>query len=249
MTISVGPERSTLSLPGSRLRSDEPTLRAGPNGVSDRSAHARPEPSVNVSRSAVADLGALRAQASGLDQASSVTDAALGAADAVLNLLVQLRDGGPGERPARMVLDRIDEAVRGAGFAGANLLDGSLPAGLRLPASADGSGEVVVRGADFRAGGPLIAIDPEADAATATAQAESSLAKAGAAREALREDSRRLEAHRSFTSLLSEAVAGGDASLDVEGARLAALSIRQALAGGSSALFNGAPQAVLSLFR
>lgn len=249
MTISVGPERSTLSLPGSRLRSDEPTLRAGPNGASNRSAHARSEPSVSVSRSAVADAGALRAQASGLDQASSATDAALGAADTVLNLLTQLRDGGPGERPTRMVLDRIDEAVRGASFGGLNLLDGSLPAGLRLPALADGSGEVVVRGADFRAGGPLIAIDPQADAAAATAQAEASLSNAAIARDALGEDSRRLEAHRSFTSLLSDALAGGDASLDVEGARLAALSIRQALAGGSNSLFNGAPQAVLSLFR
>jgi flagellin len=249
MTISVGPERSTLSLPGTRSRTDEPTLRAGPNGLAAAASPPRSAAAVTVASSAVAEAGALRAQASGLDRASSITDTALAGADSVLSLLMQLRDAGPGERPARMVLDRIDETVRGAAFAGVNLLDGSLPGGLRLPANADGSGEVAVAAHDLRSGGPHVAIDADADAPTVTMQAEAALVRVEGARGQLHEDSRRLEAHRAFTGLLSDALSADTGGLDIEGARLAALSVKQALAGGTAPLAGGAPQAVLSLFR
>lgn len=252
MTINVNPERSTLSLPGARLRSDEPTVRAGPNGVSTSSQQQRAAPSVSVSRSAVADAGALRAATSGLDRASSITDVALAASNTVVGLLTQLRDAAAAERGGDFaaLLSQIDETVRGARFDGVNLLDGSTAGGvLRLNPDGDESSEIAITAPDLRPGGARVTVSSDSVPAASLGAAEASLSNAGAARDGLREDSKRVEAHRSFVGLLSNAVEGGTSSLDVEGARLAALSIKQALAGTTLALGAGGPKTVLSLFR
>ncbi|MBW3617393.1 MAG: hypothetical protein KY446_06500 [Proteobacteria bacterium] len=250
MTISVSPERSTLSLPGLRLRPEgAPTVRAGPDGFRNQPDQARAN-SAAAPRAPAAEMGALKAATSGLDRASSVTDAALAAADAVINLLGQLREAVAADRPAEaaQALGRIDETAEGAGFDGVNLLNGSLPGGgLRVPAHADG--ELSVAGHDLRPGGPTVAVDLTADRTTALLQTEDALSGAEAARDQLRDDAKRVGAHRAFVGLLSEAVTGGKDGLDVEGARLAALAIKQTLSGTSLSVSNGGPQTVLSLFR
>lgn len=249
MTISVNPERPTLSLPGARLRSDEATVRAGPNGVSTQSQ--RTAPAITVSKAAAPDAVALRAATSGLDRASSVTDTASAAANQVVGLLGQLRDAAAAERGADVValLGRIDETARGAVFDGVNLLDGSTPGGVFRLATDGGGSEMAVAAPDLRTGGPLVTIGRDTDPASALGAAEASLANAEAARDGLREDSKRVEAHRAFVGLLSDAVAGGAGSLDIDNARLAALSVKQALEGATLSLSNGAPKTVLSLFR
>lgn len=252
MTINVNPERSTLTLPnglgGIRAQG---TLRAGPNGVDQSVRGQAAGPSITLSAGGSADTAALRAVTSGLDRASSVTDVALSAAEVIVELAGSLRDAAAGERDGevRSLLQQIDDTARAASFDGINLLDGSTPGAIRLTANADGSGDIVVQGADLRPGGPLIARPAEADPKLTLAQAEVSLSNAEAARDGLREDSKRVEAHRAFVALLSDAVAATPESLDVEGARLAALSIKQTLSGTTLSLSNGAPTTVLSLFR
>lgn len=253
MTISATPERSTLSLPNARLRPDDgATVRAGPNGiVSSQQQQQRPGlPPVSVQTSGSADLGALRAATSGLDRANSVTDVALAVADTVVGLLRTTREAVAGGRltEAATALNDVETAIGAAGFDGVNLLNGSVAGGFRVPALGDGDFSVAAH--DLRPGGPVVNIEVHTDPATALSQAEASLAKAEGARGALQEDSNRLGAHRAFVALLSEAVSGGGkGSLDVEGARLAALQIKQTLGGTTLALSAAAPQSVLALFR
>ena len=250
MTISVSPERSTLSLPGLRPRTqDGGTVRAGPNGRIDDAGQRSGSAAISVSRSSAPEAGALRATTSGLDRASSVADVSLAAFDTVIGLLGQARDavaGGQGTQAATLLL-QVQDVVGAAEFDGANLLDGSLAGGLRVADS--GEGELAVTGYDLRPGGPVITLDPQAERGAALSQAEGSLGRALGARQTLQDDSKRLGAHRAFVGLLSEAVTGGKEGLDVEGARLAALQIKQTLGGTSLALTSAAPQSVLALFR
>lgn len=254
MTINVNPERSTLSLPGVRLRSEEPTLRAGPDGVltSAQNRAERATPSVTVARSAVADAGALRAATSSLDRASSITDTAVAGASRVVELLTQLRDAAAGERgdEFKALVRQVEDTARSAGFDGVNLLDGSTPGGmLRLSPDASGGSDILVGAPDLRPNGARVTVSADADPLASLGAVETSLVNTEEARDELREDSKRLGAHRAFVGLLSDAVAGGGASLDVEGARLAALSIKQALAGTTLSLGVGGPTTVLALFR
>ena len=250
MTIAVSQERSTLSLPGARLGSEDRTVRAGPNGVSSQSQHQVARPAVAVAPSAAADVGALRAMTSGLDRASSVTDAALGGANAVIELLTQLRDSAAAEQGKEFVklLGRIDEIAQGAEFDGVNLLDGSTPGGA-LRVNGGDSGEIAITAPDLRPGGPRVTVSAEADPAGSLNAIDASLANVQSARDGLRQDSKGLEAHRSFVVRLADAIGDEAAPLDVEGARLAALSIKQTLAGTTLSLAAGGPKTVLSLFR
>lgn len=250
MTINVQPERSTLSLPGARLRPDQPTLRAGPNGVATTNLPSRELPAVAVAKGLTSDVGALRAATAGLDRVASIADAGLAAADTVLGLLNRMGGAEAGPETLGGLLDAVRAAVDAAAFDGVNLLKGDAPGGvLKAPAGPDGGDELIVRGYDLRPGGPIVSIDPEAEPRAAASQIEGSIARAEGARQGLREDSKRVEAHRAFVGMLSDAVAGGAPSLDVDGARLAALSVKQTISGTTLMLSNGAPQGVLSLFR
>lgn len=250
MTISVSPERSTLTLPGLRARpEDGATVRAGPNGISQAPHQRQGAAPVTVPRGPETNAVALRATTFGLDRASSVTDAALGGASAVVELLGQVRGAvaaGRGAEAASLLSD-VSSVVSAAEFDGANLLNGALTGGLRVPVSSDD--EITVAAHDLRPGGPLITLDLASDRAAAVSQADVSLARAQGVVEALQDESKRLGAHRAFVALLSESVTGGKTDLDVEGARLAALQIKQTLGGTSLALSSAAPQSVLALFR
>jgi flagellin len=198
------------------------------------------------------DGAALRAVALNLDRASSVADAGLAASGAIIDVLARLRDAassgdGEGVRASRAALN---ETLQSGAFDGANLLDGSMPGGaLRVAVGPADGGGITISGHDLRPGGPVVSLDPDAEGAQAAAQAEAAIIKVETAREQLREDSKRLEAHRSFLTMLSDAVGGEAKNLDVDGARLAALSIKQTIGGTTLALAGGAPQQVLSLFR
>jgi hypothetical protein len=66
----------------------------------------------------------------------------------------------------------------------------------------------------------------------------------------LMESARALEAHQGFLSAAQSAAAGVRHDLDVDGARLLALQVRQGLeAVGGAPIANVEPQAVLALFR
>jgi flagellin len=248
MTIQLSPERTTLSLPGARSRSDLPTLRAGPNGVV---AHGQParENAVSLGRGVPADGAGLAAATSQLDRASSIADAGLAAISALVEQLNQLRDAaGEGASSLLDRLRRMEATVEQGSFDGVNLIGGGAPEGLKV-AAGPGDDGLVVRGYDLRPGGPVISVDPDAEPTAVATQAEASQSRAESVRQNLQEDAKRVEAHRTFLGFLSDAVSGPGQSLDIDGARLAALSVKQTIGGTTLPLSGGAPQTVLSLFR
>lgn len=257
MTINVAAERSTLTLPGARLRAEaraEARAGSGPGVREQQGGRAAP---ITIARAAPEGLSELRAVVTGLDRASSVADVAMAAADAIAGLLQQLRGEAASARDGRGgaafagLTGRIGDQVRGATFDGANLLDGSMSGGaLRLSPDGDGAGDVSLTARDMRPGGGVVTVSADQDPATALPDVEASLANVQAARDELRGEFTRLEAHRSFVGALSKALAGEPAvDLDAEGARLTALQLRQALGEQTLSISNAAPQAVLSLFR
>jgi flagellin len=258
MTINVAPDRSTLSLPGARLRPDLAGSRLdAPASAKDTlPADAR---AVTVSRGAPSELHAVRGLAAGLDRASSVADVALAATDVIKGLLDQLRElsasarntGGQRGEAFNALVNGIAGQTDAAGFGGVNLLDGSsTEGGLRLPANLDGSGEITLTARDLRPGGPIVLVSPDQDPAAALEAVELSLEAVRSVREGLGEEAKRVDAHRTFVGRLSEAVAGDSgATTGVEGARLLALQLKQALSGQTLSVSNAGPQAVLSLFR
>jgi flagellin len=256
--MNVAPERSTLSLPGARLRPEPGGVRLNPSSTTKEAPAAKGATVDQASRPPF-EGAAVRGLAAGLDQASSVADVALAAADIIKGLLEQLREvsvqarntGALRGEAFNGLVEGIAEQTRAAGFAGVNLLDGSTAGGaLRIPANLDGTGEIGLTARDLRPGGAFVLVVADQDPAAALDAIEQSLVNLDAVREGLGEEAKRVDAHRSFVGRLSEAVAGeGGADLGVDGARLAALQIRQTLSGNALSVSNAAPQAVLSLFR
>ena len=254
MTIRVSPERSTLSLPPGRLRSEEARSPAFESlKGSDRSA-AGPKPAPGK-----ADAAQLRATTALLDRASSVADAAVAAADTITGLLERLREMATAAREPGAAPDPefptvgalLAKTVQGAAFDGVNLLDGSQAGGVfRVPVAADEAGELTLGAFDLTPGGSEIPVTGDEDPASTLEALGTSLSNTAAARTRLGDDAKRVEAHRSFVSVLAQAVnGGGPEAIDVEGARLAALQLRQSLGAGRVSIANGAPETVLALFR
>lgn len=253
-TIRVTPERSTLSLSANRLRTED---SRGPAGLGSKLPDAKPAAGAPAAPK-TADAAALRATTLQLDRASSIADTTAAALGSLSDLLERLRDAATAARDSgteagpelRALSARITETVRGAAFDGVNLLDGSLASGaFRLPASADGTGELALTARDLTPGGPHVPFDLENDV-FAVEGAEAALADVGAFRGQLSEDAKRIDAHRSFVSVLADVVGGsGGGGLGIEGARLAALQLKQTLSGQTLSIANQAPQTVLSLFR
>ena len=253
MTIRVSPERTTLSLMSNRLRADDaraPTTAAKPGSSG--------APSPAVGKAPASDVGQLRAATAMLDRASSVADTALAAADTITSLLERLRelaaearDGGADNASEfRNFGQLVSQTVKAAIFDGVNLLDGSQGGPFRVNAGAEDAGELSLSAFDLTPGGPELPFTADTDVASAFEAIETALTNTRAARERLGEESKRVEAHRNFVGLLTDAVGGGgDTPLGVEGARLAALQVRQSLGGERFAIANQAPQTVLALFR
>jgi flagellin len=146
----------------------------------------------------------------------------------------------------RELTRQIREVVDGSGFEGVNLLDGSQTV---VRFSADALGDVTLNGRDLRPGGPLVFVSVSAEPSFRYDQIEESMTRVSEVREELGQEAKRIEAHRSFVGILSDAVTGGGADVGVEGARLAALQLRQQLGSQPLSIANQTPQAVLSLFR
>ncbi len=203
----------------------------------------------------------------GLAEAAAKLDLAVAAGREGAGLLAQMRDlaraAAEGRGPAgadetfqalkRQYGETIREAVKG----GAQVLAGE-PLRARLDEDAD---PVEIEGADLR-----LKSDPEPEdlvslsedtslagpreAAAAAREADASLARVDGALARLSGASLRLGAHDRFLSALDAALARDVAAdMDSEGALLAALQVRQTLAGSNSAIANSAPHQILLLFQ
>ncbi len=235
------------------------------NDASQSGQAAGPAPSdggMDTSGSVVADASAqalsldhLGAVTSGLDRASSITDAALAAGQTVADLLEQMKAlaGGGSQTDLAALLSRVSAAVSGAGFDGVNLLDGS--AGASVTVGSGSGGAVTLAAYDLTLGGPLITVDSTTQNTSADLMAgvDASIANVGQALGQIGDQKRQLQSHALFISRLSDVLALGSGAnappTSADGARLMALQVQQQLAAQSGGIANSAPQVLLSLFK
>ena len=224
----------------------------------------------NIAQGLIGDVGGLKAVTSSLDRAISTTDVALAGGQEVSDLLITLKEkavaaSDPGlDDASRQALneefisirDSIDDIVSGASFNGTNALAGD---GVSAIANADGSETVSVAAQDLSLGGSTVTVSSatdlssQANAKAAVAAVETSLQNVGSSLSQLGSGASNLEAQRTFTSKLSDAIEVGvgnlvDADLGRESASLAANQVKQQLGLQALSISNKSASSVLSLF-
>ena len=220
-------------------------------------------------RSQVAGYGVVQ---NSLDLATSVTDVALAAGEAISDLLVEMKEKALAASDASLdassrtalnedfkaLRDQITTITSNAEFNGTNLINGTVTSVTAL-ANADGSNTITISDANMTLGGGTVTVAATAsfasagDASTLVSTIETyldnlnaSLAKVGTA-------AKSLEVHKSFVTKLSDALETGignlvDADLAKESARLQSLQVKQQLGVQALSIANQAPQTILSFF-
>ena len=204
-----------------------------------------------------------------LDTATALTDSASAAGGIVIDSLAQIRRAvavatdSSVNAPQRAALAsgyqalvaRIQAAVSGAGFDGANLLAGaSSTAGVTFPTDAGGSTSVTLRGADLTPGGGVVTLAPTADLSTpessraVLSEVDASTTAVHAVLGRIDAQGRSLAAHADAVANLSSAGSAGDTS-DADAAGLLALQVRQQLGLQGVSLVARTPGSILNLFK
>lgn len=221
-----------------------------------------------------ADLGALAAVKQSLARATSIVDVALTAGESISDLLNQLKEkvvaakDGSLKPESRQLLDgdfkallkAIQSAFQNASFDGGNILDGSLPTGLKFLANADATSFVTLSGKNLSLSGAIISLGLAdslltlTGATTALNKLDNSITAVNAALGALGAQAKQISAHNTFVSKLSDTLESGignlvDADLAKESARLQSLQVQQQLGAQSLSIANQSPQIILSLFQ
>jgi flagellin len=227
-----------------------------------------------VAQSQRADIQALSAVTDGLNRAQSISDVAVSAGQTVSDLLSSLKsealsatDGSLGTASLtalnanfQSTLEQIQQTVSSATFSGANLLDGSLTAGLSFMANANATSTITLTGLNLSLGGSTLTVPASANISTTTSASavltlvENSITNVNAALASLGAQSGQVAAHASFVTTLSDALTTGvgglvDADVAAESARLSALQVQQQLGVQSLSIANQTPSIILSLFQ
>lgn len=220
------------------------------------------------------EAGSLQAVTLSLGRAQSVSDVAIGAAEQVSKLLITIRgtaaaarsdDLTDAQRVAYNVeyqeqVKQLEVFVRNASFDDANVLDGSRPGGVTFIADADASQTVTLEGRDFLPGGAIVTIHAGLDLSTAAGaalaydQAGLSIENVGDELPKMVAEGKRIDAQIGFVTRLIDVLAAGvgrlvDTDIAAESALIQALQVQQQLSAQSVSIANGAPGALLSLFR
>jgi len=218
-----------------------------------------------------ADVGGLNAVQQSLDRTISTVDTAINGAEAVSDLLIQLRELAVGAADAgaddstrdalndefEEVLAQIDSIVDSADFNGSNLLNGSTASVVAI--NANGSTVFSVAGTDLNlsslASGALdgATISQQADAAAAVTNIDTAIGEVNTALSSFGAGQTRLELQQDFTASLRDTLEVGignlvDADLARESAQLQALQVQQQLGLQALGIANQAPQSILALF-
>ncbi len=225
-----------------------------------------------------ADLAGLDAVKGSLDRASSSLNVALAAAEAVSDLLIELRAkataaADPGiDADSRTALNdefknliaQINTVVDNAEFNGVNAVNNGGSDIQALVAAPDGSGtaatySITIAATDISASSGLALTTGQV--ITSAAAASTALVTITAAESTLNTflsqlgaGARRVDIQRAFTDKLSNAIEVGignlvDADLARESANLQSLQVKQQLGLQALSIANQAPGSVLSLFR
>lgn len=221
-----------------------------------------------------ADVGALSAVKSSLDRATSIADVAMAAGESISDLLNQLKEKVVAAKDSSLttqsrqllngdfkaLLKAIGSAVQNASFDGGNILNGSLPTGLKFLANADASSFVTLSGKNLSLSGAILtlgladSLTTITGAATALTKLDASIVNVNAALGAIGAEAKQIDAHNTFVSKLTDTLESGignlvDADLAKESARLQALQVQQQLGAQSLSIANQSPQIILSLFQ
>jgi flagellin len=221
-----------------------------------------------------ADVSSLSAVRSSLNRASSISDVAMTAGASISDLLNEIKakvvaaqdpsldtaSRGAINTDFRALLRQITDAVNNAEFDGANLLDNSLPSGIRFLANANATSFITLAAKDMSLGGSIITIPSTASLTTLTAaaavltQIANSIVNVNSALGDMGAQSKQIAAHNTFVSKLTDVLQTGisnlvDADMAKEAARLQALQVQQQLGAQALSIANAAPQIILSLFK
>ncbi|WP_300532152.1 flagellin [Maricaulis sp.] len=227
-----------------------------------------------VAQSMRADIRALDAVQSGLDRASTIGDVALAAGEAISDLLVQMREKAVAamdpsldtfsraayDSDFKSLLDQIQVIIDNAEFDGANMVNGSVTAGIEFLADADASRTVTLKSQDLTFGGTIMTLAATASLGSVTLASgvastiQTSLDNVNQALANLGSDTKKLEAHSGFVNKLMDSLEKGvgdlvDADLATESAKLQALQVKQQLGVQALSIANSAPQIILNLFQ
>ena len=221
-----------------------------------------------------ADIGGLSSVKMGLDRAQSIGDVALTAGQSISELLVQMKEKVVAAQDAsitttsrkaldadfKSLLSQISQVIRNASFDGADLLDNSLPGGLKFLADAGASSYVTLANQDLTLGATIITLASTASITTATLASgalsllQASIGNVSLALAKMGAQVRQIENHNKFVGKLSDSIEAGignlvDADLAKESARLQALQVQQQLGAQALSIANQSPNIILSLFR
>jgi len=219
-----------------------------------------------------AELAGLSAVKSSLARATSAIDVALAGAEAVSDLLIQLREKAisakdPGnDSTSRALMDKdhqkmikqIDTIVNNAEFNGLNALkwDGD-PIVAIVSTDADPSKAITLSVTDidaFQLGFSFSEITTVTKASAAVTTVDAAIDIVNSVLSDLGSVAKRVDIASDFTAKISDAVQVGisnlvDADLARESANLQALQVKQQLGLQALSIASQAPQAVISLFR
>ncbi|GAB4521909.1 MAG: flagellin FljL [Parvularculaceae bacterium] len=220
-----------------------------------------------------AEVASLNAVGQSIDRAVSAVDVALAAGEAISDLLIELKEKALAASDASLdaasrdalnedfkaLRDQIDQVASSAEFNGLNLLN-STTTGVTAITSADGKSTITVQSQSLSLTGAAITItkgftiSSQAQAVSATARLETSIANVNKALASLGTGAKSLEIQNTFNTQLSDALKVGignlvDADLATESARLQALQVQQQLGIQALGIANQAPGAILALFR
>jgi len=220
-------------------------------------------------RSQVAGYGAV---SQSLDLATSVTDVALAAGEAISDILVEMKEKALAASDASLdaasrtalnedfkaLRDQIATITSNAEFNGTNLINGTVTS-ISALANSDGSNTITISDQNFTLAGGTVTVAAAAsfasagDASTLVTTIETSLDNLNTALAKLGTASKSLEIHGNFVSKLTDTLEKGignlvDADLAKESARLQSLQVKQQLGVQALSIANQAPQTILSFF-
>jgi flagellin len=221
-----------------------------------------------------ADIGGLASVKMGLDRAQSIGDIALTAGQSISELLVQMKEKVVAAQDSSLtvvsrqaldtdfksLLSQITQVIRNASFDGADLLNNSLPSGLKFLADAGATSYVTLSNQDLSLGSTIITLASTASITTATLASgalsllQASIGNVSLALAKMGAQVKQIENHNKFVGKLSDAMEVGignlvDADLAKESARLQALQVQQQLGAQALSIAHQSPNIILSLFR
>ncbi|WP_107712784.1 flagellin [Oceanicaulis sp.] len=226
-----------------------------------------------IAQSMRADVAGYKAVNQSLDLATSTTDVALAAGEAISDLLVEMKEKALASADTSLdaasrnalnedftaLRDQIGTIVANAEFNGTNLIENGATA-ISALANADGSNTITIAAEDLSLTGTTITITAATQINTTTlanaavSAIETSLDNLNSALARLGTGSKSLEIHGTFVNKLSDALEKGignlvDADLAKESARLQSLQVKQQLGTQALSIANSAPSSILGYFR